>query len=38
MYDAIEEAHQQARRMYEEREARARREEAEKKFRKELEK
>ena len=36
--NAIEEAHQQARRLYEEREARARREEAEKKFRKELEK
>lgn len=36
--NAIEEAHQQARRLYEERQERARREEEEKKFRKELEK
>ena len=38
VYNTIEEAHQQARRRYEERQATIRREEDEKKFRKELEK
>ena len=38
IYNSIEEAHQHARRLYEERQERARREQEEKKFRKELEK